>query len=316
MLGILGVFDGTGCRMLTWVENSWPPLEQATLRVLREHAGENHSALPPFRLPRVAEQIVTAVAQFLRDGDSAAAQAFGEQLGTQGLGLRSWLAVGRALTRELVARACGPEASSGAVKDGPTVLARLDEFMSHVVEGLTRHDLAALSHERDEINKALERVIQAREDELRLVIEQLSTPVMPVHRRILVLPLIGRINEERARRITERLLSETTQRQARIVIIDVTGLSTSDAGAISALTGTMRAVQLLGARAVLVGMPPEMARTLVELAVELAGLSVLADLQSGVEWALHELGLAILPQPSRPSPKRRKSDKWSTHHGD
>jgi rsbT co-antagonist protein RsbR len=157
-------------------------------------------------------------------------------------------------------------------------------------------------------------VIQAREDELRRVIQQLSTPVMPVHRQVLVLPLIGGVDGERARRIIERLLEETTRRGARIVIIDVTGLAACDAGVLAALTGAAQAVQLLGARAVLVGINSEMARTLIELDLEPGAFVTLADLQSAIEWALRELGLAILPRPILP-PAGREIHKGTKHHG-
>lgn len=298
--------------VLKWAETSRASLEQATLAVLREHVTENGSALPPFRLPGLARQIVEALLGGLRAGDPAAALAFGGQLGKQGLGLRSWLAVGRALTDAFTASVvAGP--SRGA-DDAAAVLSRLQAFLSHVVDGLARHDMAALSHERDEIHKALERAIKTREDELREVIEELSTPVMPVHEAILVLPLIGRVNDERARRITERVLEETTRRKARIVIIDVTGLSTSDPAAIAALTGAARAVQLLGARAVLVGISPVLAHHLTELDVDLSRILVLANLRSGIEWALGQLGLAIAPRRAAQPPPR--SDKRSTHHGD
>jgi rsbT co-antagonist protein RsbR len=138
---------------------------------------------------------------------------------------------------------------------------------------------------------------------------------MPVHARILVLPLIGGIDEERARRITERVLEETARRQARILIIDVTGVSTSDVGVISMITSTMRAVQLLGARSVLVGISAEMAGALAEHHVDLAGLSILANLQSGIEWALRELGLAIQPLAPQAAAGRRVFDRRSTKHG-
>lgn len=298
--------------VLKWAETSRASLERTTLAVLREHVTENGSALPPFRLPGLARQIVDALLYDLRAGDDAAAHAFGGRLGKQGLGLRSWLAVGRTLTDVFMTSACGAERHD----DARAALSRLQAFVSHAVDGLVQHDMAALSHERDEIHKALERAIKSREDELREVIEELSTPVMPVHRSILVLPLIGRVNDERARRITERVLNETTRRKARIVIIDVTGLSTSDPAAIAALTGAAGAIQLLGARALLVGISPEMAHHLTELAVDLSHILVLANLQTGIAWALGQLGLAIAPRRPAPPPAQPPPDKRNTHHGD
>lgn len=301
--------------MLIVLARSQPGLEQTTLRVLREHVADNGGALAPFRLPQLAKQIVAEVLHFLREGAPAKALEFGERLGVAGLGLRSWLAVSQALTREFVAHACGPAAASGEPLDAGPVLVRQHEFVTHVVDGLVHHGNLALLQQRDEIQAALERVLQTREDELRKVIQELSTPVMPVHAQILVVPLIGGIDEERARRITERVLEETVRRQARILIIDVTGLSTSDAGVVAALTRTMRAVLLLGARAVLVGIPAEMAGALVEHHVDLAGLSTLANLQSGIEWALRELGLTIQAYAPQAVGGPRAVDKRSTKHG-
>jgi rsbT co-antagonist protein RsbR len=169
-----------------------------------------------------------------------------------------------------------------------------------------RREMAALSSQRDEMQAALERLIREREDELRQVIQQLSTPVMPVHRKILVLPLIGAVDDERARRITERLLEETGRRQARIVIIDVTGLAACDEVALAAITGAVKAVRLLGARAVLAGIQPELASTLAGLDLDLKAFVTRADLQGAIEWALRELGLAILPCAPGTAPNRER----------
>ena len=71
------------------------------------------------------------------------------------------------------------------------------------------------------------------------------------------------------------------------------------------LLGAARAVQLLGARAMLVGIRPEVAVTLTRRDVELRGLVVLADLQSGIAHALREQGLGVFQAPqSRPRPQR------------
>lgn len=280
--------------MLSWVDASRSVLEQGTLVALREHVADNSGSLPPFRLPALAQQIVGELVACLGDVQAAsgAVVAFGEGLGGRGLGLRSWLAVGRALAGAFAERV----ALGGALSDAVAVQARLQVFVSAVVEGLVRREMLTLSSQRDEINAALEHLIQEREDELRRVIQELSTPVMPVHRKILVLPLIGGIDDERARRITERLLEETGRRRARIVIIDMTGLAACDAAVLAAITGAVQAVRLLGARAVLAGIQPGMASMLAELDLDVRGFVTRADLQGAIEWALRELGLAILPR--------------------
>lgn len=292
--------------MVSWIDASRGSLVQGTLAALREHVADNGGILAPFSLPALARQIVAELMAALGDTQVAngpvAAVAFGEELAEQGLGLRSWLAVGRTLAAEFAVR--------GELADALVVQGRLQVFVTAVVEGLVRHEMAVLSSQRDAIHAALEHLIQQREDELRRVIQELSTPVMPVHRKILVLPLIGGIDDERARRITERLLEETVRRQARIVIIDMTGLAACDAGVLAAITGAVQAVRLLGARAVLAGIQPAMASVLAELELDVKMFVTRADLQGAIEWALRELGLAILPRAPTDNLDRR------TRHGD
>lgn len=294
--------DGT---MKAWLDASRSQIERGTLAALREHVSDNSGILPPFRLPALARDIVHEMTRFLADeparSGADAAGAFGEALAGLGLGLRSWLAVGRALARELV--------GDGAT-DRTALQIRLHEFVTWAVDGIARHQMAAISRQRDEMHAALERVIQAREDELRRVIQELSTPVIPVHRKILVLPLIGAVDDERARRITERLLEETARRQARIVIIDVTGLATCDAAVLGAITGAIGALRLLGARAVLAGIRPSMAEIFADLDVDFSTFVTVADLQIAIEWALRQLGLAILPR----APVGPRTDRGSTRH--
>ena len=114
--------------MLKWAEASRLPLEQATLTVLREHVSDNGSALPPFRLPALAKQIVGALLQFLRVADSAAALAFGERLGTQGLGLRSWLAPHAEIDLRIGGLMRTNSSSKGALGDPETIENRILSF--------------------------------------------------------------------------------------------------------------------------------------------------------------------------------------------
>jgi rsbT co-antagonist protein RsbR len=293
--------------MSSWVDASRVQLEQHTLAALREHVADNRGTLAPFHLPALSRQIVAELVRDLSDAPSGAdaAETFGDGLAGQGLGLRAWLAVGRTLAAEFAARA-GATAEREAPPDAVALQGRLQAFVTAVLEGFVRREMAALSSQRDEMQAALERLIREREDELRQVIQQLSTPVMPVHRKILVLPLIGAVDDERARRITERLLEETGRRQARIVIIDVTGLAACDEVALAAITGAVKAVRLLGARAVLAGIQPELASTLAGLDLDLKAFVTRADLQGAIEWALRELGLAILPCAPGTAPNRER----------
>ena len=130
---------------------------------------------------------------------------------------------------------------------------------------------------------------------LRVAVQELSTPIIPLYRGILVLPLVGQIDSSRAQDVTEQLLEAIAREQADIVLIDVTGISTLDTNVANHLMQTARAASLLGSQVILVGISAEIAQTLVTLNIDLGGLITLSDLQSGVEHALAQLGLAILP---------------------
>lgn len=141
------------------------------------------------------------------------------------------------------------------------------------------------------LQKALDEVQVGHEEQARLLaaIREMSTPVMPVHERVLVMPLVGMIDTSRARQIRGALLAAVEQRGARIVILDITGVPVVDTAVAQALVGTAVAANLLGAESVLVGITPQVAETLVSLGVELTRLITRSDLQGGLDYALGRL---------------------------
>lgn len=265
-----------------WLEATQRWLGDCVLKALKQNVAHNGSGLPPFRLPHITRQIVAGLRDFAASNDAAVVQATGESLGRMGLALRSLAAAQRASLRASLLQQL--EAAQVAV---------VQDYMSLLIEGVAGAGIKEFAEQRDEMQLLLERAIQRREDDLRKIIQDLSTPVMPVHEQILVLPLVGGIDDERAQRITERLLDAVSRRRARMVIIDITGVAELDTGVAEAVLRTARAVSLLGASVVLVGIRPELAMALVQRDVDLAGLVTLADLQSGIAHALREQGLGI-----------------------
>lgn len=118
------------------------------------------------------------------------------------------------------------------------------------------------------------------------LIRELSTPVLPVLPGVLVLPIIGRVDEARAGTLLTSLLAAAEQTAAELVLLDVTGATEMDGAALSHVVRMVRTAALLGARCVLVGVRPEVARGLVELGTELPDLETARDLQSGIALAL------------------------------
>lgn len=124
-------------------------------------------------------------------------------------------------------------------------------------------------------------------------IRELSTPILPLYEGILVLPLVGAIDSFRAGQIMERLLTAIAERQSDIVIVDITGVPVIDTAVANYLLQTARAAQLIGAQVILVGIGPEIARTIVQLGVDLRGIQIGANLQAGIELALSQQGYTI-----------------------
>lgn len=132
---------------------------------------------------------------------------------------------------------------------------------------------------------------QKRIDQQAQAITELSTPVLQLRERLLLLPIIGVVDTHRARLLTEDLLRAIRAHRARVVVMDVTGVAAVDSRVANHLLQCVEAARLMGARVVVTGLSPEVATTLVTLGVDLSRLDTMADLQTGLEDAEHRLGL-------------------------
>jgi rsbT co-antagonist protein RsbR len=119
-----------------------------------------------------------------------------------------------------------------------------------------------------------------------IILEELSTPLIPVTKDILVLPLIGSVDEARAKRMVEALLAGIVERQAKVAIIDITGVRAVNAAAVDGIMQAVRAVRLIGADVVLTGIRPSVARTVLELDLDLGGIVTFGTLQRGILHAM------------------------------
>lgn len=131
-----------------------------------------------------------------------------------------------------------------------------------------------------------ERTIRKQQEAIR----ELSTPVLQVRDRLLILPIIGVIDTQRARQLTESLLRAIRDNRARVVVIDITGVAAMDSKVANHLVQTVDASRLMGATAIVTGLSAEIAQTLVRLGVDLGKLNTVGDLQGGLEEAERFLG--------------------------
>lgn len=125
-------------------------------------------------------------------------------------------------------------------------------------------------------------------------IRELSTPVLQIRERLLLLPLIGLIDTHRARLVTENLLRAIRDTRARVVVIDVTGVATVDTKVANHLFQTVTAARLMGARAIVSGVSADVAQSMVSLGVELSPFVTVSDLQGALEDAEHLLGYRVV----------------------
>jgi len=173
-------------------------------------------------------------------------------------------------------------------KDGSSFYAELTSKPA-LLRGRTMMVLAILDvTARKEAEDALrasivhEELIQAQAQ----MLAELSTPLLPISDEVVVLPLVGEVNDERAQQVIETLTQGVIANRAAYAILDITGMAVVGARVVDMLVRAARAVGLLGARVVLTGVRPEVAQTIVRLGTDLGRIVTMGTLHQGVAYAL------------------------------
>lgn len=179
-----------------------------------------------------------------------------------------------------------------------------------------QHDFAKLNRILDAYEPAANRIantvavgfVQERERIIREqqeAIRELSTPVLQVRERLLILPIVGAIDPQRARQLTEQLLHGIRATRGKVVVMDLTGVPAVDSSIANHLVQTVEATRLLGATVIVTGLSPSIAQTLVNIGVDLGKMNTVGDLQGGIEQAERLLGYKVVPiaeqDPVRPA---------------
>ncbi len=151
--------------------------------------------------------------------------------------------------------------------------------LTHVISVTTEVTAwRAAEAEREAMQAALIRAQEA-------ALTERGAPLLPISDAILVLPIIGAIDEDRGQQITETLVHLGGSQRVRVAILDVTGAGALDPRGAHLLVGAARALRLRGVRPILTGLGPEAAAALVAAGVDLAGVIVLGSLQAGIARA-------------------------------
>lgn len=186
-------------------------------------------------------------------------------------------------------------ASVGAFEEAIALSGALSEDRFGALEESLLVLLRELKQTREEHDKAMTDLEASRRDleeklqtieRQRIAIQELGVPIIDVWDDVITLPLVGAIDSQRANEMTEKLLQRISERGADYVLIDLTGVDIVDTMTAAHLVRLTHAAKLLGARCVLTGVRPEVARTLVEIGVHLGGLMTLRTLRDGLKTCL------------------------------
>lgn len=132
---------------------------------------------------------------------------------------------------------------------------------------------------------ANEQVINRQQQAIR----QLSTPVLQLRDGLLLLPMVGTLDQARLQQLRLALLQGVRARRARVVVLDVTGVPGIDASAADELIAAVESARMMGAEVIVSGLSAEIAQTLVSAGIELQRVVSAGDLQSGIELAERRL---------------------------
>jgi len=167
----------------------------------------------------------------------------------------------------------------------PVMLVTHDTFLAVALEELAIMPTitAALAESTMSQHTLQDTIIDAQHQ----IIRELSTPVIPISEAVLILPLIGEIDSQRAQQILDAILDAIKEHRARVLIMDITGVPVVDTQVAHHLLQATQAAKLLGATAILVGITPEIAQTMVQLGVDFSQIITKSTLQASLEYA-HE----------------------------
>ena len=166
--------------------------------------------------------------------------------------------------------------------DTPEELGHQLWALSELMDALGLHTIKAFQKTREDII--------ARQQEEML---ELSTPVVKLWEGVLALPMIGTLDSQRTQVVMESLLQRIVDTGSEIAIIDITGVPTVDTLVAQHLLKTVTAIRLMGADAIISGVRPQIAQTIVHLGLDLQGIVTKANLADALALALKRTGVTV-----------------------
>jgi PAS domain S-box-containing protein len=137
-------------------------------------------------------------------------------------------------------------------------------------------DITELKKAEDELKKAQQKALM-----------ELAAPVVKVWNKILMIPLIGVMDSSRAELVMETLLAAIEENQAKVAILDVSGIPVVDSLVAKHLVRTVSAAKLMGAESIVTGIRSSISQTMIQLGVDLSGVITKSTLSDGIEIAFN-----------------------------
>lgn len=141
----------------------------------------------------------------------------------------------------------------------------------------------------DTYNRIVEDTLTAQAKSLM----EMSTPVTQIWSGILLLPIVGIIDSARARDIMNATLAKIAETQARIFILDISGVGVVDTAVANNLIKITRATRLMGCECTISGVSPAIAQTIVDLGIDVGRIKTTANMKDALSDAFHRVGMEI-----------------------
>jgi rsbT co-antagonist protein RsbR len=125
---------------------------------------------------------------------------------------------------------------------------------------------------------------------------ELSTPIVRVWDRILMVPLIGVLDSQRTQMVMESLLTAIEETQSKVALLDISGIPIVDSLVAKHLIRTVSAAKLMGAQCIITGIRARISQTMIQLGVDLTDVITRSSLADGLRVALDITGLKIVPR--------------------
>ncbi|MDB6116725.1 MAG: hypothetical protein JWO08_506 [Verrucomicrobiaceae bacterium] len=169
------------------------------------------------------------------------------------------------------------------LKSDPKAILEHNDAASNLLDKLGLYTTEVFQKAREDV------VIRQQEDML-----ELSTPVVKLWDGIVALPIIGTLDSARTSVVMETLLQRIVETGSEIAIIDITGVPTVDTLVAQHLLKTVAAARLMGADCIISGIRPQIAQTMVHLAIDLSAVTTKATMAEAFKTALERTGYRLV----------------------